>query len=400
MDASSRDGPEGHVAQTPWENSARPTVLVCFGTRPEVIKLAPVIERLRASGRVSVVTMTTAQHREMLDQTLANLGLKPDFDLALMRPQQELWSLAGAAIRALGGVFSKVRPDAVVVQGDTTSSFCAAYAAYSAGARVAHVEAGLRSHDRDRPFPEEGNRRLISALASWNFCPTQQAAWNLHREGIAAETIEVTGNTVVDALLALPEPVLAGEALPSRQRPLRILVTLHRRETHGEPQRRLCAMLRRLAERPDVEIVFPVHLSPAVRRTVYGELEGMSHVSLLPPLDYAHFVGLMASSDLVVTDSGGVQEEAPSLNIPVVVMRDVTDRPEGIRAGCSRLAGTDPALVEREVVRLLDDPAERAAMAVVSNPYGDGEAAVRIVDRLLADLLGEADWAASRAGVG
>jgi UDP-N-acetylglucosamine 2-epimerase (non-hydrolysing) len=375
-------------------------VLVCFGTRPEVIKLAPVIEELRASERVSVVTMTTAQHREMLDQTLASVGLSPELDLALMRPQQKLWSLAGAAIAAIGEVVAELRPDAVVVQGDTTSSFCAAYAAFLVGAPVAHVEAGLRSHDRDRPFPEEGNRRLVSALANWNFCPTEQAAWNLHREGIQAESIEVTGNTVVDALLAIAASMSDADAHWPRERPLRVLVTLHRRETHGEPQRRLCAMLRRLAHRADVEIVFPVHLSPAVRKTVYGELEGVPHVSLVPPLDYAAFVGLMASSDLIVTDSGGVQEEAPSLNVPVVVMRDVTDRPEGIRAGCSRLAGTDPTLVEREVVRLLDDSAERRAMAAVQNPYGDGRAAERIVDRLLGDLLGEPDWAARRARVG
>jgi UDP-N-acetylglucosamine 2-epimerase (non-hydrolysing) len=376
--------------------------MACFGTRPEVIKLAPVIERVEASGELRVVRVATAQHREMLDQTLASFALKPDIDLSLMQPEQELTALAGSAISALGEVLAQVKPSAVMVQGDTTTAFSAAYAAFCSGVPVAHIEAGLRSYDTQRPFPEEVNRRLVTAVSRWNFCPTPEAAENLRREGVAPDTIEVTGNTAVDALLGVlrREGTNGANGGPPKRARHRVLVTLHRRETHGEPQRRLCAMLGRLAQRPDVEVIFPVHLSPAVRRTVLSALEGHPGVHLIDPVDYVSFVHLMRSSDIIVTDSGGVQEEAPSLNVPVVVMRDTTERPEGIAAGCACLAGTDPASVEDTVVRILEDPAERARMASAANPYGEGIAAEAVVARLERDLASgrqRGGWLTTRA---
>jgi UDP-N-acetylglucosamine 2-epimerase (non-hydrolysing) len=375
------------------------SVLVCFGTRPEVIKLAPVIDELERGGLVQVETLTTGQHREMLEQMLDVFEIAPDHDLRLMREDQDLWSLSGEAIAGIGRVLADRRPEVVIVQGDTTTSFCAAYAAFLAQIPVAHVEAGLRTHNHDLPFPEEVNRHLTSVVARWHFCPTEQAAWNLHREGISRDDIIVTGNTVVDALESIVRlgapPAL--EKLPPKRRDWRLLVTLHRRETHGEPQRRLCAMLRRLAERGDVELVLPVHLSPVVRTTVEEELEGVPGVHLIPPQQYVPFVHLMRSSDLILTDSGGVQEEAPSLQVPVVVMRDVTDRPEGVRNGCVRLSGTDPDAVERDVLSLLEDSELRERMRRAPNPYGDGRAAQRIAARLEGDLVGRqaspvAEW--------
>jgi UDP-N-acetylglucosamine 2-epimerase (non-hydrolysing) len=277
----------------------------------------------------------------------------------------------------------------VLVQGDTTTAFCAAFAAFYARVRVGHVEAGLRTDDPARPFPEEINRRLITPVCTWNFCPTAGSADNLRSERVAEATIEVTGNTVVDALLHVasrPLPQDEAAALPAKTAARRILVTLHRRETHGAAQRRLCRMLARVAARPGVEIVFPVHLSPVVRESVFSELGGLDNVHLVDPVDYVAFIALMRSADIVVTDSGGVQEEAPSLDVPVLVMRDTTERPEGVDAGCARLSGTDPAGVERDILALLDDPAEHARMAAVPNPYGDGRAAERIAARLRADL--------------
>jgi UDP-N-acetylglucosamine 2-epimerase (non-hydrolysing) len=364
------------------------TVVACFGTRPEVVKLAPVISRLRAGGRIKVLTVTTAQHRQLLDQALESFGMTPDVDLALMEPDQMLTSLSGHAIATLGETFAELEPDAAIVQGDTSTAFCSAFAAFLSRIPVAHVEAGLRTYDPMRPFPEEINRRLVTAVARWNFCPTADAADNLRREGVDAETIEVTGNTAIDAMYAALAAPANGHPLPPRAATHRVLVTLHRRETQGEAQRRLCAMLARVAQRPDVEIVFPVHLSPAVRESVRSELADCPNVHLLEPVGYADFLALMRSSDVIVTDSGGIQEEAPSLNIPVLVMRDTTERLEGVRAGCSRLAGTDPAAVEAAIAQLLDDPAEHARMASATNPYGDGHAAERIARRLEHDLAG------------
>jgi UDP-N-acetylglucosamine 2-epimerase (non-hydrolysing) len=367
-------------------------VMVCFGTRPEVIKLAPVIERLDQDDRLEVTTVTTAQHREMLEQMLDAFAIVADVDLALMRPGQRLGALTARAVAALEGVILERRPDALLVQGDTTTALSGALAAFYAQVPVGHVEAGLRTGDRYRPFPEETNRRLLSSLASWHFCPTSGSAANLRREGIPSSDIEVTGNTVVDALHMVVRRLSDGSAeaaVPPKRARRRVLVTLHRRETQGEPQRRLCRVLAGLASRADMEIVFPVHLSPAVRHNVEAELQGHPNVHLLEPVGYVDFVELMRTSDLVVTDSGGVQEEAPSLDVPVLVLRDATDRPEAVDAGSAVLAGTDPRRVLFHINRMLDDRVAQARAADAPNPYGDGHAAERIVARLALELVGQ-----------
>lgn len=367
----------------------RPRVMVCFGTRPEVVKLAPVIDRLAADPRLDVLTVTTAQHREMLDQMLATFAIVPDVDLGLMRPGQPLGELASRAILELGALVEALAPSAVLVQGDTTTAFCAAFAACYAGVPVGHVEAGLRTGDRMNPFPEEINRRLIAPLAAWHFCPTERSVRGLLAEGVPPDAVMLTGNTVVDALLATARaPLDASEQalLPAPTEPRRILVTLHRRETQGERQRALCRMLAAVARRGDAEIVFPVHLSPAVRASVVPELGGLPNVRLIEPLPYRAFVHLLRSADLVVTDSGGIQEEAPSFGVPTLVMRETTERPEGVEAGCALLSGTDPARVGEDIARLLDDADAYRAMARTANPYGDGHASARIVERLARDL--------------
>jgi UDP-N-acetylglucosamine 2-epimerase (non-hydrolysing) len=363
--------------------------MVCFGTRPEVVKLAPVIEALEAREGVRLTTVTTGQHREMLDQTLGTFGLEPDIDLAVLRTGLDLPELTAGAIADLGVTVATEQPDAMIVQGDTTTAFCAALAAYYADVPVGHVEAGLRTQDLRSPFPEEANRRMVSVLARWHWCATERNAEALRREGVDPRTPTVTGNPVIDALLSVarrPLPPELAIALPPKRAARRILVTMHRRETLGEDQRALCRMLAGLAERPDVEIVFPVHLNPRVRDSAWAELAGREGVLLTEPLDYQSFVHVLKGSDLVVTDSGGVQEEAPVFGVPVVVMRDATERVEGIEAGVVRLAGTHPDDVRAEIVALLDDPEQYAAMAGACNPYGDGHAAERIVDELLRDL--------------
>lgn len=363
--------------------------MVCFGTRPEAIKVAPVINCLVAGGELEAMTVVTAQHREMLDQMLDAFGLTPDVDLNLMRDRQGLGELTARAISALSEQMLLHRPDAVLVQGDTTTALCASLAAFYTGIPVGHIEAGLRTNHPRNPFPEEINRRLIAPLAKWHFCPTERSAFNLRAEGVPSRDILVTGNTVIDQLLVTAERPLPerGHAIPPKGRRRRILVTLHRRETQGEAQRQLCAMLARIARRPDVEILFPVHMSPTVRESVDAELSGLDHVHRIEPLDYVTFVHALRDSDLVVTDSGGIQEEAPSLGVPVLVMRDTTERPEGVAAGCVRLSGTRPQDVERDIVELLGSRDAYERMAKTVNPYGDGRASERIVARLRRDLL-------------
>lgn len=362
-------------------------VLVCFGTRPEVIKLAPVIEQLHGCESLEPLMVTTGQHREMLDQMLDVFGIVPDVDHGLMRPCQALAELTGRAVIELGAAVATHEPAAVVVQGDTTTAMCAALAAFYAEVPVAHVEAGLRTNDPRRPFPEEINRRLVAQLARWHFCPTWRSAENLVLAGVDSNSVHVTGNTVIDALLStLNGSRSRPAALPPRWGRRRILVTLHRRETHGEPQRRLCRMLAELAQRSDLDVLFPVHMSPAVRASVRAELRARDRVYLTEPLDYVTFVRALQTSYLVLTDSGGIQEEAPALDVPVLVMRDKTERPEGVDAGCAVLCGTDPEGVKAHAIRLLDDPIAYQAMAGAPNPYGDGTAARQIVGRLEHDL--------------
>jgi UDP-N-acetylglucosamine 2-epimerase (non-hydrolysing) len=357
-------------------------VVTVLGTRPEVIKLAPVVAELRRKPEIESVLVCTGQHREMVDQMLTQFELVPDLDLGVMRPEQRLCDLTAELMRGLGEILGAVRPDWVVVQGDTSTTLCGALAAFYEAVPVAHVEAGLRSgHDR-APFPEEANRRLVARLAQLHLCPTPRSVENLRAESVPDERVVVTGNTVIDALLwaverarALPPPV-------RRTRPRRILLTLHRRESHGEAMRRVCDAVRALALRGDTEIVFPVHRSPAVREVVLAELTGVDGVHLCEPLDYLALVNVLDSCDLVLTDSGGLQEEAPTLGKPVLVLRDTTERSEAVDAGVARLVGTMPAVVYAAVARLLDDPAAYAAMAHPENPFGDGRASLRIVEAL------------------
>ncbi len=357
-------------------------IMVCMGTRPEVIKLAPVIKELERRGE-DLMLVTTGQHREMLQQALDTFGLRPHIDLELMEPGQSLGNLTGRAIPALDAVIAEADPRVVVVQGDTTTAFCGALGAFYRRVPVAHVEAGLRTRVLTDPFPEEANRRLIGQLACWHFCPTPAAAENLLGEGVDATKVYVTGNTSIDAALSIAA---------SSQRPVvndnvsrRVLVTMHRRETQGDTQRRISRAIAQLAQREDVHIVFPVHLSPAVRKSVLPELAGRPNVTLCEPLDYRDLIDRLREVELVITDSGGLQEEAPAFDVPVLVMRETTERPEGVSAGCSVLCGTDPEAILAHARRLLDDPAIYARMANAQNPYGDGRAAARIVDVLLDD---------------
>lgn len=366
---------------------ASKNVMVCFGTRPELIKLGPVLHELEQCPEFQAVPVTTAQHREMLDQTLEAFQIVPAADLRLMRPRQTLPYLTAAIIESVSDLLDHFRPDVLLVQGDTTTTMGASLAAFYAGVPVGHVEAGLRTYDRRSPFPEEINRRLVSIVASWHFAPTVGAADNLRRENVPESSIYVTGNTVVDALQwmvrRLSETPDRNANLPVQRRPKRVLVTMHRRESQGEVQRDIYRCVADVCRnRSDVEIVFPVHLSPAVREPASSELAGLKNVHLIDPVGYQDFIRLMRTAYVIVTDSGGIQEEAPALDVPVLVSRDATERPEVIEAGCARLCGTDPQLIRKELERLLDDPDERAAMTSVPNPYGDGRAAARIVAHL------------------
>jgi UDP-N-acetylglucosamine 2-epimerase (non-hydrolysing) len=364
----------------------RNRVLLVAGTRPEAIKLAPVWHELRRRPLWEARLCVTGQHRQMLAQAMDAFALHADYDLDLMREGQDLLALTARCIAALGELLRGEcsaggwRPDWIVVQGDTTTTMAAALSAFYAGIPVAHVEAGLRSGDPRRPFPEEVNRRLVTQLAALHFAPTARAAAALRAEGVPPCGIRITGNTVVDALLAIrkngvpPWPVAPGRRL--------ILVTGHRREHFGEGLRRICKALDRLGRRSDVEIVYPVHLNPQVRRPVQAILADRPNIRLLEPLGYLPFVGLMEASWMILTDSGGIQEEAPTLGKPVLVMRDVTERPEAVAAGVARLVGCSTDAIVQAASELLDDPAAYARMSRTANPFGDGRAAQRIVDAM------------------
>lgn len=368
----------------------RRTVMVVFGTRPEAIKLAPVIAALRASESLSVRVCVTGQHREMLDPMLAFFEIRPDHDLAVMRPQQDLAGLTARLLDALPPVLRVERPDAVLVQGDTTTTLAASLAAYYLQIPTGHVEAGLRTGDTRNPFPEEINRRITTQLASWHFAPTVRARQNLLREGIPGDRVVVTGNTIVDALHDTLrrmkqggvsfQPAVAPSLLEGRRL---LLVTGHRRESFGAGLRNICEALRELAEsHEDVVIVYPVHLNPSVQRAARDTLGGHPRVLLTPPLDYLPFVDLMRRAYLVLTDSGGIQEEAPSFHVPVLVMRETTERPEGIDAGVAELVGTGRQGIVSAARRILENPAARQQMVAAGNPYGDGTAAAAVVDYL------------------
>ena len=372
-------------------------VLSIFGTRPEAVKMAPVVQSLAKTPGVESLVCVTAQHRQMLDQVLDLFQIIPDIDLDLMRPNQSLAALTAAVFTALDPVLERLRPDWVLIQGDTTTVMSAALLAYYNRIRVGHVEAGLRTGDKWRPFPEEINRRVAGVAADLHFAPTEWSRQNLLREGVPQARVIVTGNPVIDALhsvaglpatpevLDLLRELGLADPASSAQIPRLVLITAHRRESFGKPFENICLAIRHLAEVycPAVRFVYPVHLNPNVQEPVYRMLGDLANVTLLPPLDYFPWVHLIKRATLILTDSGGVQEEAPGLGVPVLVMREVTERPEGVQAGTVRLVGTNPDLIIGEARRLLDDPQAHAAMAQAVNPYGDGKAAGRIVQALL-----------------
>ena len=383
----------GGDRQTPRELSAvghggKYRVCVIIGMRPEAIKLAPVILELAQHRQVvETIVVTTSQHREMLSQALDAFGITPHIDLGLMAGKQALADFTARAMLALSSCFSEVRPDLVLVQGDTTTVLCAALAAHYLGIPVGHIEAGLRSGNLRNPFPEELNRRLASVVADLHFAPTQSARENLLREGVADDRIIVTGNTIVDALRRIPRKVSFDDArlnaLPWEKRRF-VLCTVHRRENLGEPLANICRALAELSiMHPDTHVVFPVHLNPQVRDVVFEELSGVPRVELLDPLGYADLLELLRRSEFAMTDSGGIQEECPSLGKPVLILRKNTERPDVLASGFGRVVGTETLAIVDAATRLLDDRRAIDAMTAGENPFGDGMAASRIVQTLM-----------------
>ncbi|MFJ8044396.1 non-hydrolyzing UDP-N-acetylglucosamine 2-epimerase [Kitasatospora sp. NPDC096147] len=367
----------------PVNGSPRLRAAVVLGTRPEAVKLAPVVRALDASPYFEPVLVNTGQHREMLEPMLHRLHLTPRHSLDVMRERQQLSALTARLVEGLGEVFRHEEPDLVIVQGDTASTLCGALAAFYERIPVAHVEAGLRSGVPDDPFPEELNRRLVSTMTRWHFAPTERAAHRLRAEGVPPDAVHVTGNTVIDNLLWVRRRKAGRSAFRTGRRG--VLVTLHRRENQGDRMRMMAATLQRLARRGDVEILLPVHRSPAVRDVLESALGHEPHVTLTGPLDYFDFTASLAACELVLTDSGGVQEEAPSLDKPVLVLRTTTERPEVVTAGAARLVGVEPEAIHAAANALLDDPADYQGMAAAPSPFGDGSAARRIVERLTQD---------------
>ena len=373
---------------------ARQRILVVFGTRPEAIKMFPVIHALRALRGIETRIAVTAQHRALLDQVLAMAGIVPDVDLDLMQDGQSLDGFMARALTGLGRTLDEETPARVIVHGDTLTTVAAALAAHYRKIPVDHVEAGLRSFDVYQPWPEEAHRRLAAVIADQHFAPTEAARDALLKENVPAGNIHITGNTVIDALLATtrlietrPELVAGLDPLAHRFSGRRIIaVTTHRRENFGEGMAKIARAVADVAKRPDVAVIFPVHPNPHIRPIVEKALSGFKNVALIRPLDYPHFVRLLGMAELVLTDSGGVQEEAPALGKPVLVMREATERPEGVAAGAALLVGTDCRRIAAEVFRLLDDKAAYAGMALARNPYGDGRAAERIA-RIVAEAV-------------
>lgn len=372
----------------------KPKIVTIVGTRPEIIKMAPVIKELdRRNESFDHTTVATAQHREMLDQFLSAFGIKPDIDLNLMQKGQSLADFASRSLTSLFDLLGELNPDAALIQGDTTTVMTTGLAAFYLGIKTGHVEAGLRSFDQRNPFPEEVNRRVTSILADWHFAPTARARLNLLREGVPEESIFVTGNTVVDALRSVSlDGDFENETLRqidfARSRAL--IVTAHRRESHGSPLRSICRAVKTIAQSfDDVEIIFPVHLNEQVAIAVREELEGKRRIHLLAPLSYFDLLRAMSRCYFVLTDSGGIQEEAPSFGKPVLVLRDVTERPEIVESGAGKIVGTDSAQIVEEASRLLTRTDEYSKMASVENPFGDGRAAQRICDILERQLRRE-----------
>ena len=366
--------------------------LCVFGTRPEAIKMAPLALKLHSESRFDARVCVTGQHREMLDQVLSLFNLKPDYDLDIMKSGQDLTDVTGSILKGMRDVLTEFRPDVVLVHGDTATTLAASLAAYYQQIPVAHVEAGLRTGNLYSPWPEEANRKLTGALATVHFAPTQTSADNLKREGIAEKTIHITGNTVIDALFEIVNKLDTDEQLYKSlalkfpfldEGKKLILVTGHRRESFGGGFERICEALAQTArQHPDVQIVYPVHLNPNVQQPVNQLLKGIANIHLIEPLDYLPFVYLMNRAEIILTDSGGIQEEAPSLGKPVLVMRDSTERPEAIAAGTVKLVGTNTITITNELNELLINPEAYEAMSRAHNPYGDGKASDRIIELL------------------
>lgn len=371
------------------------TLLFIFGTRPEAVKMAPLIKECEKYPKdFNVKILVTGQHREMLDQVLEFFKITPDYDLNLMKPNQTLFDVTADALRGMNDIIDEVKPDLIIVQGDTTTVFTGALAGYYKKVKVAHLEAGLRTGDKYSPFPEEMNRILTGHIADYHWAPTEQARKNLLNEGIREENIHVVQNTVIDALFLALE-LLKKEGDSKYEEFFKdidlskkiVLVTAHRRESFGEPFENICNAVKELSTKyPDVEFVYPVHLNPNVREVVYRILSDIPNILLIEPLDYPYMVWIMNRSYIVLTDSGGVQEEAPSLGKPVLVLRDVTERQEGVDAGTAKLVGTDKELIIKETSKLLNDESEYTKMARAINPYGDGKTSERIVEILRTSL--------------
>lgn len=368
-------------------------VLVVFGTRPEAIKMAPLVKELEMCKRINTKVCVTAQHRQMLDQVLELFQIVPDYDLNVMKPNQTLASITSEIINKIGEILVQDRPDLVLVHGDTSTTFAAALAAYFHKIPVGHVEAGLRTGNLYSPWPEEGNRRLTGVLTDIHFSPTEQSKNNLLKENVKPSTIVVAGNTVVDALLWVKSKLELDENFAQkfkfkfqflRPESRMVLITGHRRENFGDGFERICAAIKSLAQEfPDIDFVYPVHLNPNVREPVARVLEGSGNIHLIEPQDYLPFVYLMIKSSIILTDSGGIQEEAPSLGKPVLVMRDTTERPEAVEAGTVKLVGTDAEQIKNSVRELLLDSEAYNKMSFAHNPYGDGTACKKIVDTIL-----------------
>ena len=362
------------------------TIMLVFGTRPEAIKMCPLIQELRTRKDIRTLCCVTGQHRQMLDQVLSAFHVTPDYDLAIMKDGQTLFDVTTRVMEELKNVLAEAKPDLVLVHGDTTTTFAAALTCFYMQIPVGHVEAGLRTYQLDSPFPEEFNRHAVGVVAKYHFAPTEQARQNLLRENKKPETIFVTGNTAIDALKTTVRADYQNPELEWAKGSRLILLTAHRRENLGEPMRAIFRAVRRIVDEvPDIKVLYPVHMNPTIRALAQEILGGDERIRLIPPMDVVDFHNMLARSDLVMTDSGGIQEEAPSLGKPVLVLRDTTERPEGVAAGTLKLVGTDEETIYREAKRLLTDEAAYHRMSIASNPYGDGQACRRIADILEKD---------------
>lgn len=362
-------------------------VMLVFGTRPEAIKMCPLVLELKARKNLETLVCVTGQHREMLNQVLDAFGVIPDFDLSVMQDRQTLFDITEKVMRGMQHILQEVRPDVVLVHGDTTTTFAASLACFYCGIPVGHVEAGLRTYDITSPYPEEFNRQAVDIVSAFMFAPTEVSRSNLLKEGKSPETIYVTGNTAIDALKTTVRGDYKHPELEWAKGSRLVMLTAHRRENLGEPMRRIFGAIRRIVEEfPDIKIIYPVHMNPAVREAAKDVLGDHARVHLIEPLDVLDFHNFLARSFLILTDSGGIQEEAPSLGKPVLVLRDTTERPEGVAAGTLKLTGTDEEIIYSEFRKLLTDKDAYDAMSKASNPYGDGHASMRIADILEAKL--------------